>query len=566
MESASPGFFAELTALTAAYALVDLAVRRDGVVRLLGPLGETGRTLLLGLLALAGGTVFGWDDVVAGDALRAFAAPACLALAWKAATKDVDPVVGQVHRIARGVVVLAALGSVLSPAGMALCLVVLSSPFGVWQHHATLPMRLLQALTALVALLALGPVSALGESLFATPAAGVLFLMTVPVSHYLITALAKGWLGPRPWSWVTDNRIHHLAASAYSWGWARFVPWAVWRRVIGGVRRIELPMQLAAFGIELLAPLALLHPTLAVVFLLGWAAFHLGVFSLSGLLFWEWIVADLALSATILLLPESVRAVAFGPVPMLAGCVFMVAFPLRHRLWKPMPLGWWDTPLTQRMHWHVVGESGAVYAVTNDFMDPHERIYGKVHGCFLATAPVCTYHLGEVYKHDLRDAIRGAGPTLEGLEPVRRQFGIQPRSEAMASRHRAYLRAFFGALNGGANKSVLPRALRWLKAPGGQIFYWNELPKYRRQEKVVALRIVFREEYFDGETLVRLRDEVVDELALPMEAPAEAPAREPTPKELDDFLLGFARGKLIDLPSFGDGYVRTDDGKAAPAE
>ncbi|MEO0325374.1 MAG: hypothetical protein AAF447_20630 [Myxococcota bacterium] len=563
----------ELAALTAAYWLVDLAVRRDGVLRLLGPLGENARLGLLAAATLALGLVSGWswDDVPAGDALRAFATPVCLALAWKAATKGVDPVFGNAHGAARVLVVAAALASAFSPAGMVLALLVLSSPFGVWQHHATLPMRLLQAMATLVALLSAGPVRfeglAAGDgALFATPAAGVLFLMTVPVSHYLITALAKGWLGPRPWSWVTDNRIHHLAASAYSWGWARFVPWPQWRRVIGAVKRIEKPMQLAAFAVELLAPLALLHPTLAVVLLQGWAAFHLGVFTLSGLLFWEWIVADLALSATVLMLPESVTALAFGPGPLLLGCVFMVALPLRHKLWKPMPLGWWDTPLTQRMHWHVVGESGAVYAVTNDFMDPHERIYGKVHGCFLATAPVCTYHLGEVYKHDLRDAIRRAGPTLEGLEPVRRQFGIQPRSEAMAARHRAYLRAFFGALNGGARKSVLPGWLRWLKAPGGQVFYWNELPKYRRQEKVTALRVVFREEYFDGEELVRLRDEVALELALPMEAPAQAPEREPTPKELDDFLLGFALGKLIDLPSFGDGYVRTDDGKAAPAE
>ncbi|MEO1271539.1 MAG: hypothetical protein AAFX99_25885, partial [Myxococcota bacterium] len=388
------------------------------------------------------------------------------------------------------------------------------------------------------------------------------FVVTIQVSHYLITALAKMWLGPRVTSWVTDNTLHHLAASAYSWGWMRWLPWSRWRRVIAAVRMVEIPMQLAAFTVELLAPLALAHGWAAVGMSVVWSSFHVGVFALSGLLFWDWIVTNLAVAAALLWVPEQVWSTAFGGWQLLATLIFMVAFPLRHKLWTPMPLGWWDTPLTQRIHWVVTGGSGQEYALTNAFMCPHERLFGKVNGCFLAPEAVFTYHLGEVWKHDLRDAIREAGPDMERLKRVREKYGILPRSEALVANHVAYLTRFLGLVNRGVVKHALPQGLRWLKAPGGQIFYWNELPRFYGQERVVKVSLWYREEYFDGEELVRLTNTHVLDIDIDDSAADVEPVSAPSPKEMDDFLLDFAVGKLIDLPDFGEGYVKTDDGAA----
>jgi hypothetical protein len=392
----------------------------------------------------------------------------------------------------------------------------------------------------------------------------VFFLLVIAISHYFITGVAKCLLGPKWYSWAQDNRLHHIAASAYSWGWARFIPWTTWRKVIDGLKRVEKPLQWLAFGLELLSPLALLHPRAAMAFCLAWAAFHLGVFAFSGLLFWDWITADLALAYFIFSIPAAIAGPAFGPMAAATGLAFMLVFPLRHKLWKPMPLGWFDTPFTQRIHWRVRGLSRRIYGLYNDFMCPHERLYGKVHGCFLAPVPVITYHLGEVWKPELRDAIRAAGPDLERLEDVRRRFGIMPRCAEKTLNHRNYLRRFFYELNRGSRKWVLPRPLRWLKAPGDQIFYWGDHPPFRGQEKIALVTLHYREEYFDGQNLQRLREVDLMEIDIGAESPPDA-VREPTPKEIDDFLLGFAAGKLIDLPGFNGGYVRGDDGKPVRA-
>lgn len=553
---------ADLAALTAGYWAVDRLLRRDGYVRLMTRLGAARPDLQVAVFAvpwLALAPSWRWEAIPQGGVLRIFALFLVAILAWKATTRDIDLVIGERHVLARWLLV----GSVpllwTSPAFLPLAALLLTQPFGLWEHHATFPMRVTQALVAYACLAgALGPTPLFGDA-----TALLFFVLVIQISHYLITALAKCLLGPKWTSWVSDNKLHHMAASAYSWGWARFFPWSRWRRVIDGLKAVEKPLQLTTFGIELLAPLALLHPTAAIGFCLAWCAFHLGVFAVSGLLFWDWILTNLSIAVLVSSIPPPIAEQAFGPWSMLAGLLFLLLFPLRHKLWTPMPLGWFDSPFTQRIHWQVEGESGNLYGLYNDFMCPHERLYGKVHGCFLAPVPVVTYHLGEVWKPELRDAIRAAGPSLERLEGVRRRFGIEPKNAPMAARHEQYLRRFFHELNRGARKHVLPRPLRFLKAPGDQIFYWGDLPRYRGQEKVRKVVLRYREEYFDGAELRRLRDEPVLEIDLEV-GPVPEPVRELTPKEIDDYLLRLAKGKLIDLPGAGGGYVKTDDGKVQP--
>lgn len=561
--------------LTASYWMIDQLVRQDRLGPMLAAVPGLGArapgTLrMVPLLALA--PLWSWSTLPEGEAVRLTAGVLCALLAWKATTKDIDIVTGEAWLLDRLVLVAAAVIVWISPAGVLAVAWGASRPFALWEHHSTLPMRALQAIGAwlvlgvgVAAAQASLDLGAAGPTLDMARGSGTLwwFLVTMQVSHYLITALAKGWLGPKWYRWVTDNRLHHLAASAYSWGWARFVPWSTWWRVVRGVARVERPMQAAAFGVELLAPLALLAPEVAIGLAIVWSAFHLGVFALSGLLFWDWVGANLAIAVGLAASTDAALLGAFGPAPLGLAVVFLVLWPLRHKLWRPMPLGWWDTPLTQRMHWRAEGRSGQVYALTNAFLCPHERLFGKVYGCFLVPRPVFTYHLGEVWKHDLRDAIRAAGPDPVRLDAVRARYGILPRDPALSRAHVQYLTRFFQQLARGARKHVLPRGLRWLKAPGGQVFYWSDLPRYRGQEPIERVHVSYREEYFDGVELRRLCDTRVLTVEVGEGVPDAPPVRLPTPKMLDELLLGYAAGKLIDLPDFGGGFVAGDDGDTA---
>lgn len=540
------------------YAAMDSVVRRGGWEKLLGFLPHRGlrvpATLLVGLAA----PFWSWPTTAGTFPLRVLSVSLAGLLAWNASTRDIDPVDPSPPFLDKALLLPAALLVWTSPAFLIVVVLLLGVHLKFWLHHATLPLRVLQLLASgLVVSVVLGVGKDVNPVLVGVEAqvesALFMLVVVVQISHYFITALAKSLIGKNWLSWVRDNRLHFLAASAYSWGWGRFVPWNEWLAFVRVLRRFEKPLQASVFILEWAAPLALLDVRIALVLCVAFAAFHIGVCAVSGLLFWDWILTDLFIFIGLWILPESVASQAFGIAPFLLGIVILFAFPLRHHLWKPMPLGWFDTPLTARIHWTVEGQSGRVYGLYNDFMCPHERLYGRVNGCFFVPHPVVTYHLGEVWKLEVRDGIVAAGPDSERLALVREQFGILPRSEALRQRHLNYLGAFFAALNRGARKSLLPRFASFLKAPGDQLFYWGDLPRYERQEPIVAVRLRFVEEYFDGEQLVRLSDTEVAHLVVPEFVASVDP--ELTPKELDDYLLGLARGRLIDLSGFEERYT-----------
>ena len=552
----------ELALLTVGYWLIDLFVRQNGFWRMLERtrLNRLPHSEYLSLIPTFTLVWFwSWDDVPQYLTIRTLATGLLCLCAWKAVTRDVDPVVGETHAFQRIELAASCFCLFFSPVFLFAGLLTLTRPFRLWEHHATYPMRILQTLAAWVILATVVPTVAPNH--FGDISTLCFFLTTMTVSHYIITAFAKMWLGPKWYSWVTDNYMHHLAANAWSWGWARFIPWNRWRIFINAVKRVEKPLQFCALALELGVPVVFLHPNLMIGFCISAALFHLGVFAVSGLLFWEWIATNLLLAWTVALLPATVTETAYGPGSLIAGVLFLIAFPLRHKLWKPMPLGWWDTPLTQRMHWIAEGESGTLYGIYNNFMCPHERLYGKVHACFMTPVAAFTYHLGEVWKHDLRDAIRHAGPNVDALNLVREKYGIRPESAQLRQNHLDYLQTFFARLNAGVAKQVLPGKFRWLKAPGDQVFYWGERPAYDQQEPVVRVHLIYREEYFDGEQLHRLHNETVEVVEIKSEFADARCTSEPTPKQIDDLLLKHGEGRIIDLPKLGGGFKHGDDGQ-----
>lgn len=567
--------------LLLAYALLDALLRRElalrappawlvagaGLAVLLAPRWTWPNTLPIQLLP-------SWP---AEDGIRWLCVILVVLTAWNAATRDRDPVAGGPSSPERGLLMALAFASVASPSFALLATAQLSLRFRFWQHHASFPMRALLMLCSFVLLdgglrwlVSLGSLPFAAPVIERLPSALVLLLLTLVVSHYFITALAKLVLGPRPWSWATQNRLHFLAASSYSWGWARFIPWPKYRIFVGAIKRLEWPLQIGVFALELVVILAYLDARLAVAMCLAFVGFHAGVFLVSGLLFWDWMLTDSLVALLLWGLPQELRTELFGAEALLLGVLVLGAFPLRHKLWKPMPLGWYDSPLTQRVIYRARGESGRVYGIYNDFMCPHERLYGKVQGCFAFVGEVVTYHLGEVFRLPLRDAIVRAGANPSELARVKANFGIEPWSAELTQQHLRYLKAYFDALNAGAPKAVLPAALRFLKAPGEQFYYWGELPAYRRQEPVTSIELLYREEYFDGERHVRLADELLwrvpirsrSDVSLTSLAASKERSlvRELTPRQLDDHLLLLAQGRLIELPGFKRAYLGGDDG------
>ncbi|MBK8266370.1 MAG: hypothetical protein IPK80_34215 [Nannocystis sp.] len=542
-----------LVALSAGYWLLDVAIRRGGADRLVAAARSRHRLFepLVWAAALAALAAIGWEHVPHFEVARVLTLGLLALLIWKVVTEDIDPATGDGRTAARLGLIAAGVGACFRPALLVVGLLLLTRPFDAWRHHAILPLRAALATAAYVVVSGLAAALPAAALPYAPDGATLVFLVaTIHASHYASAGLAKLRLGRRWYSWVLENRIDHMAANAYAWGWGRRFAWPIWHRFVRALRFGRVPLQAGALALELLAPIALLAPEAAVAACILWSAFHLGVLACGGFWFWDWLGADLVLALAVFALPGPVREATFGWPAVVASVAFIAVFPMRNRLWGPTLLAWWETPFTQRFHWLVHGRSGRTYEVHGDFMGPHERLYAKIHACFMAPVPLITGHLGTVWDDDHRDAVRAAGADPDRLNAVRARHGVQPRDERLAENHLAYLRRFFGALNAGARKHVLPAPLRWLRAPGSHLYYGGDLPAYRGQEPVTGVTMRFREQYYDEEKLVTIRDEAVHTVTVDAAAADQPCASEPLSRDVEIMLAeAFWRRRGVDYQS-----------------
>lgn len=526
-----------LLALVTAYWVLDVVIRRGAPARVLAFIGLKHPALVPCLwAALTAGlaTTLRWSHIPDADVILPLACGLSVMLAWRATTADLDPVFPRGQWLARLVLISAAVATYWTPACLLLVLQLLTRPFDAWRHHALMPMRVLLATTAFALLRGL---SLYPDKVALDVPLLVAFVVLIHASFYFTAGVSKMWLGPRWYSWALDNRLHQMVAISYSWGWARGVSWPRWLALLRHVRRFEAPLQGAVLLAELAAPLTLLSPTSALIFCAIWSLFHIGVFALTGIFFWEWIAANAALAWSLWLLPASLAEPWFGWHAVALGLLVILFGPMRNRLWEPCYLSWWDTPLSQRIHWVVEGASGRQYGLYTRMMRPNTRLYSMAYGSFFAPVPLISYKGGAVFRRDHRDAICQAGPDPARLDALRARFGALPRHPQLAENHLAYLHRFLYALNRGRPKSIIPRFLRWLKAPVDHYYDWGDLPAYDCQEPVVRCTLRFREEYFDGARLVRLCDDVVAELTINAASGRRECTPEPTSREMEHLLL-----------------------------
>ncbi|MEL6544774.1 MAG: hypothetical protein AAFQ82_09115 [Myxococcota bacterium] len=182
-------------------------------------------------------------------------------------------------------------------------------------------------------------------------------------------------------------------------------------------------------------------------------------------------------------------------------------------------------------------------------MCPHERNYGRVQGCFMIDGPVFTYHLGEVWVRELRDDIWSLRDAPGRIDELREKWGISVYEAEQAAQHERYLKRFFQQLNRGARKFIFPRALRFLKAPGGQFYYWGDRTRFRGQEKIEKIEVWFHEEWWDGEVHHQFQERMLRSIDVEAER-IEEPCEELDEKVIDAMVLQRANGVLCEAPEW----------------
>ncbi|MEU1707592.1 hypothetical protein ABZ478_19620 [Streptomyces sp. NPDC005706] len=473
--------------------------------------------VLVAVLAITPLTIWaGVGFAAAGMKMQVVPAAAVAMVGWKCLTFDYDVAreVGwqRVDRVAVALIVVAAL---FYPPLLFAAVVALCGRLGGWTHHSMASLRIIKAaftwqIVDGTAGLLLTPEPRLSEE-------GMLVLLgTAFLSHYVAACKTKIILAGDPWGWIAHNRTDLLIANAYAWGWARWLPRRVMRRIIRLLSPWVVFLNAGTLALQALGVVAFTSRWCLIAALLGAVAFNATVALLSGLLFWENIGIALTLAVTALQLPAAEPG-GFGVVPWLLSIVLFTTA-LCGWSWHPTGLGWWDTPYVSRVYWTARTTSSKSVGIYNNLLSPHDREYGRSLGDPLTSEPLVTFPMGGVENAALRDRLMAMGPASGDLQQIKDTYGWVRWDAAFAKSHIDYLRRFFRSLNAGVPKSPLPPRLRWLKAPGSHLYYWGDLPAYRRETDgpIEAVQVRHQEIHFQVEAheWLSLRDELLFEISV----------------------------------------------------
>lgn len=434
---------------------------------------------------------------------------------WKTLTLDYDAAQSLTwQRLDRVTAVSVGVAAIAYPPLWLAAIVAACGRLGGWTHHSKACLRLVKA--AFAWSVAAGALSRIAGVPPVSDRAAELFVIlgTVYLSHYVFAFFSKVSLGAKPWSWVTENRTELLVASAYAWGWARFVPEQQIARLLRFLGSRASWLNAGTLGLEALGMVAFSDHRVFVAAAVGAAMFNVVVAVTSGLFFLENILIGAVFVAVSVSLPEPVRATAFGVAPWLVSLT-LLALVQAGLAWRPTDLGWWDTSFSARVYWTARLRDGREVGIYNNVMSPFEREFGRLVGNPLTTEPFVTYPLGGVENAALRDHLLRLDLTEEGLRVLKTEWGRSHWCPDFKAAHVKYLHDLFSRLNDHVSKSPLPRALRWLKAPGGHLYYWGDLPGYREtMGPVEAIQVRYREVYYRPTTneWIRLRDECLFEV------------------------------------------------------
>lgn len=459
-----------------------------------------------------------WHALDPSGILHSFIGFLCLIAAWKAVTVDIDLATGEEYFKERAIMVLALIGTFLYPGFLILFLFTGIHFLRSWFNHQYMLLRILlifaaylAAVTLLQTLLLL---TSVGPQPISTAAPLFLFLL-VMATHYFIPGIAKLKLGDHWYSWAVENKLHYLVMNAYLFGWLRQCSMKSRVRLIHFIQKFESPLQFGNLIFECGWVLSCFNANLTMGLCLMGILFHLSVVILTGIFFWESLLINAAMFAVILSLPLETSHELFNVPDGFFFASILILFHLRYRLWNTPDLSWWDSPFFACVRFYVEGKSGKRYQLHNDFMSPHDRLYGlNWQLSFYHDHKLIHQHLGELKKpqsYDLRNAIIASQGDIQVLEALKDKYGVSMHNASYEKTHDNHLYLFFRHFNEGKPRRICPS---WLKAPGQLFFYWGELESFRGQESVSKVIITYREEFFDGKEVKVVRENLIKEINL----------------------------------------------------
>jgi hypothetical protein len=471
-------------------------------------------------LLLAGG-VFGlarfghllapWQQLEAGNRLRAFVLIVASAAAWSLTTSGYNYYFDQAHAVDKWLLVALLPLAWWRPAFvlplLALAYLLLWPLAEPSLGGSILPhkLQLLRALTLFATAFLLFAVN--GDRRLP---GFTLLLCCFVAAAYWVPAIAK-----LKFAWLGENPLYLIPLNAYAHGWLAFLPAG---RIVDMAETMQaLNGLLKAFVIvvESLCLVFLWRRRLGIGLLAAVIVFHVAVFAIYGFLFWTWIVLDVALLLLLLKLPPRSAALLFNRQSFVTSILLIATA----AYWaKPPPLGWYDTPLTYTYRVEAYDDRGEGLHIHPRFFAPYDDVFTMASFSYLvADRAVLVEPYGVTNHREVLLALMRAGSARD-IFALENASDLVRYDKERTARLEGFIRRFI------AHRAARGEPSAWLdvvRAPQQFYSFRGDLPDAREIREIALVEVT---SFYDGATLADIRSRELARFAV-----ATAPPWQPVP-------------------------------------
>ncbi|TND10619.1 MAG: hypothetical protein FD123_261 [Bacteroidetes bacterium] len=333
------------------------------------------------------------------------------------------------------------------------------------------------------------------------------FALCLVASNYFASGFAKILISPHGTEWLLENKTSDLFANVRLRGWLDGTDPGTIASMRTFIEKSGFVFQCVVLLLELGAIFLLRSRRLAILVLVLLALMHAGIFIFGSMLFWKWMAIDLTLAAVLFFRKPAAENLFPGKKYFFLSIgIILLSF-----AWlRPYTIGWHDTPFNQYFTYEVEDDSGRVYALAKNELNPYHQWIQYDQFLFLVNRPCLRVSgFGYTNNYALASAIRNSGP--DGITALENAKGEKQYSEEKKKEYNEFMQRFFVNRNKRIGRSFFPSALH---APH-HLYNWSAENAYAGQAPVRIFRVIFNQTYTVGGETKTIRKELVDEILIP---------------------------------------------------
>jgi hypothetical protein len=203
----------------------------------------------------------------------------------------------------------------------------------------------------------------------------LLFFITViclHASNYFIPGLGKMMISHNYINWIWINDLSNIVIARYTHGWITdIISLDTALTIAKHFQEWTVIAQIITFLSQILVLVVFIHKRFSLLLFLSFELLHIGVFIVTGIFFWEWVLINLAIVYSINKLTLQDSKKIFNYKVMLVAIPFIF---LGNSVFNASFLAWYDTPLHNYFEIYAVDENDKEYKMDKNLFAPYEQV------------------------------------------------------------------------------------------------------------------------------------------------------------------------------------------------